>query len=229
MNLDPIENLLVGKLGRLLRKQADVLAGPVSTLVLGGMQETVFVHAARFEDHNGITPDGASIARRPLRNGRVSGIAEERPCLLVVEVTCVATAYSRIKALCREITPEILLVLACEREFELGASDNRQSSLRFTDFQACLNRAETNRREDDGLVFHLEQLVFHINGALHVQLSKYGGLKAKQSVREKPVKKIVKKPATKSRKKPNTVKPVKKPEKTTRKQFRKRKSRVAKK
>ena len=67
MNLDPIEILLVEKLKRLLRKQADVLAGPVSTLALGGMHETIFIHAARFEDHNGITPDGASIARRPIR------------------------------------------------------------------------------------------------------------------------------------------------------------------
>jgi hypothetical protein len=217
MNLDAIEILLVAKLRRLLRKQADVLAGPVSTLALGGMQETVFIHAARFEDHNGITPDGASIARRPFRRGRVSGIAEERPCLIVVEVTCIATAYSRIKALSEEITPEILLALACEREFELGASGNRQSSLKFTDFQACLNQAETIRREDDDIVFHLERLVFHINGALHVQLSKYGGLKAKRSSRKKPVIKAVKKPVTKSIKKLKSVKSVKKTKKITRK------------
>jgi hypothetical protein len=200
MNLDAIEILLVEKLRRLLRKQADVLAGPVSSLALGGMQETVFIHAARFEDHNGITPDGASIARRPFRNRRVSGIAEERPCHIVVDVTCIATAYSRIKALSGKITPEIMLALACEREFELGASDNRQSSLKFTDFQACLNQAETIRREDDDLVFHLERLVFHINGALHVQLSKYGGLKAKRSSLKKPVTKSIKKPKQVTRK-----------------------------
>jgi len=208
MNLDPIEVLLVEKLEKLLRKQADVLAGPVSTLALGGMQETIFIHAARFEDHNGITPDGASIARRPIRKGSVSGIAEERPCLIVVEVTCIATAYSRIKALSEGITLEILLALACEREFDLGASVNKQSSLKFTDFQACLNQAETARREDDDFVLHLERLVFHINGALHLQLSKHGGLKAKRSMLKKPIIKAVKKPIRKS---------IKKPEKVTRK------------
>ena len=205
MNLDAIEILLVEKLRRLFGKQVDVLAGPVSTLALGGMQETVFVHAARFEDNNGITPHAASIARRPFRSGRVSGITEERPCLVVVEVTCIATAYSRIKVLSGEITPEILLALACEREFELGTSGNRRSSLKFTDFQACLNRTETIRREDDDLAFHLERLVFHINGALHVQLSKYGGLNAKRPLPKKSVKKTVKKPVRKSIKKPEKV------------------------
>lgn len=193
MNLDVIESLLVEKLKRLLRNQADIVAGPVATLALGGMQETVFVHAARFEDHNGIAPDGALIARRLVRRGRVSGITEERPCLIVVEVTCIATSYSRIKALSGEISPEILLALACEREFDLGASDNRQSYLKFIDFQANLNRAHTIRREDDHLVFHLEDLAFHINGTLQVQLSKYGGLKSKRSSLKKPVVKAVKK------------------------------------
>ena len=75
MNLDSIETLLVAKLTRLLHKKVDVRAGPVATLALGGMRETVFIHAARFEDNNGITPDGASIARRPVRSGRVTGIA----------------------------------------------------------------------------------------------------------------------------------------------------------
>jgi len=201
MNLDTIELLLVEKLKRLLPKQVDILAGPVATLALGGMQETIFIHAARFEDHNGISADGASIARRPVRHGRVSGIAEERPCHIVVEVTCIATAYNRIKTLSGEITPEILLALACEREFELGTSDNRQSSLRFKDFQATLNQSETIRQEDDHLVFHLERLVFHINGALHVQLTKYGGLKARRSSRKKSVVKAVNKSVKKSIKK----------------------------
>jgi hypothetical protein len=201
MNLDAIEILLVEKLRRLLRRQTDVLAGPVATLALGGMQETVFIHAARFEDHNGITPDGASIARRPFRSGRYTGTAEERPSLIVVEVTCIATAYSRVKALSGGITPEILVALACEREFELGVSDNRRSSLKFADFQACLNQTETIRQEDDHIVFHLERLVFHLDGALHVQLSKYGGLKPKRSKRKKPAVKTVKKSAKKAIKK----------------------------
>lgn len=227
MNLDPIEVLLVEKLGRLLRNQADVIAGPVFPLALGGMQETVFVHAARFEDYDGITQDGATIARRPIRIGRYSGFTEERPCLIVVEATCIATTYSRVKALCEEISPEILLSLACEREFEVGSSDDRRSSLKFTDFLACLNRVETIRQEDDDIVFHLERLVFHIKGALHVQLSKYGGLKpTRRPPPKKPVKKVVKKPAAESRKKSKTVKPVKKPLKVTRKQTGKRKMRV---
>ncbi len=181
MNLDSIETLLVAKLTRLLRKKVDVRAGPVATLALGGMRETVFIHAARFEDNNGITPDGATIARRPVRSGRITGIAEERPCLIVVEITCIATAFTRVKALSGVITPAVLLALACEREFSLGASANQQSSIKFSDFQASLNLVETVRREDDNLVFHLERLVFHLNGAVHILLSKHGGLKAKRS------------------------------------------------
>lgn len=224
MNLGPIETLLTEKLRRLLRKQAEVIAGPVFPLALGGMQETVFVHAARFEDHDGITADGATIARRPIRIGRYSGFAEERPGLVVVEATCIATTYSRVKALCEEITPEILLALACEREYEVGASDNRRSSLKFTDFQAYLNRVETIRREDDDVVFHLERLVFHIKGALHVQLSKYGGLKPRrQPSPGKSVNKAAKTPAAKSRNKPKTPGTKKKPLKVTGKQTRKRK------
>lgn len=213
MNLDAIETLLVEKLKRLLRKQVDVLPGPVATLALGGMQETLFIHAARFEDNSGNTPDGAAIGRRPVRSGRVSGVAEERPCLIIVEVTCIATSYSRIKALSSEISPEILLALACEREFELGTSDNRQSSLKFTDFQSNLSHAETIREEDDHLIFHFERLVFHINGTLQVMLSKYGGLKPKKSTQKKPKVITVKKPVNISK----NIKTVKKPKRKSKK------------
>jgi hypothetical protein len=192
MNLDSIELLLVEKLRRLFRKQAEVLAGPVSSLPLGGMQETIFIHAVHFVDHNGATStsDGASIARRPFKNGRVTGLVEERPCHIVLEVSCIATTYNRIKTLSGEISPEVLLILACEREFELGVSANRQSSLKFTDFQVSLNQMETTRQEDDELVYHMAGMTFHLNGALHVQLSKYGGLKSKpQSLKKSVVKK----------------------------------------
>ena len=203
MNLDPIENLLIEKLKRLMGKEADVIAGPVATLALGGMQETVFIHAARFEDHNGVTPEGASIARRPVRSGRVTGVTEERPCAIVVEISCIATAYSRVKALSGKITPEILLVLACEREFEVGASDNRQGLLKFTDFQTSLNQVETIRREEDHIIFHCERMVFHINGALHVMLSKYGGLKLQKARQKKPSNETSKKPSRKTGRKTN--------------------------
>jgi len=186
MNLDSIETLLIAKLTRLLRKKADVHAGPVATLALGGMRETVFIHAARFEDKNGITSDGAFIGRRPIQSGRITGIAEERPCLIVVEITCIATAYTRVKVLSEVVSPTILLALACEREFALGASANQQSSLKFADFQASLNLVESSRHEDDDVVFHVERLVFHLNGSLHVLLSKYGGLKTKRIPKKKP-------------------------------------------
>jgi hypothetical protein len=199
MTLDSIELLLVEKLRRLLRKQADVLAGPVSSLPLGGMQETVFIHAAHFVDHNGATSDGASIARRPFKNGRVAGLVEERPCHIVLEVTCIATTYHRIKTLSGEISPEVLLILACEREFELGVSGNRRSSLKFTDFQVSLNQMETTRQEDDDLVYHMARMIFHLDGALHVQLSKFGGLNSKPQSKKKPVVKKEKKLIKKSR------------------------------
>lgn len=199
MNLNAIETLLVDKLKRLFRKQVDVLPGPVATLALGGMQETVFIHVSRFEDDSTVTSNENSIGRRPVRSGRVSGMEEQRPCLIVVEVTCIATAYDRIKTLSGEITPEILLALACEREFDLGVSDNRQNSLKLADFQAILSAAETIRREDDHLVFHLERLVFHIKGTLHVMLSKFGGLKPRKS-RNKSKGKAVKKTAKISKK-----------------------------
>lgn len=225
MNLEVIETLLVKKLQRLLKKQVDVRPGPVSKLALGGMRETVFIHAARFIDHSsvnqssmdqiGISTDEARVGRQPFRKGRVSGITEQRPCHIVVEISCIATAYSLVKSLSGVITPTILLTLAGERAFALGESAKRQSSLVFADFQAHLSLAETVRQEDDGIAFHRENLIFQLNGTLHVLLSKHGGLKAKRQ----PVKKILKKTIKKPLKK-NDGKVMKKPINKTNKKIR---------
>lgn len=183
MNLDAIETLLVAQLARLFRRRADVRPGPVAALPLGGMRETVFVHASRFEDHGGVTPDGATIGRRPVRRGRVAGIAEERPSRIILEITCIAASYARVKALAEAITPTVLVALASEREFALGASANRLASVKFADFQPSLSLAETMREEDGDLSYHSERLVFHLDGALHVLLSKRDGLRPRAPVR----------------------------------------------
>ena len=177
MTLEAIERLVVTSLSRVIGQQADVRPGPVGPLPLGGMRETIFAHAVRFEDHRGIAADGARIGRRRVRKGRVAGIAEERPGRVVIEVSTLATAHARVQALSRLISPTVLLALASEREFNVGESANRLASLTFSDFSPSLNSSESRRMEDGEVAYHAGRLVFHLEGTLHVLLTRQDGLR----------------------------------------------------
>ncbi len=177
MTLEAIERLVIASLHGVLGDQADVRQGPVGTLPLGGLRETIFAHAVRFDDHRGIAGDGSGVGRRRVRRGRVAGIAEERPGRVVIEVTTIATAHARVLALSRRISPTVLLALASEREFHVGESANRLATLTFSDFSPSLDQSETRRTEEGDVAYHTGRLVFHLEGTLHILLTRQDGLR----------------------------------------------------
>lgn len=177
MTLEAIETLVVASLNSVIGQQADVRSGPVGRLPLGGMRETIFAHAVRFEDHRRIAVDGAGVGKRRVQKGRVAGIVEERPGRVVIEVSTIATAHARVLALSRLISPTVLLALASERTFNVGESANRLVSLTFSDFSPSLNMFESRRTEEGEVAYHTGLLVFHLEGTLHVLLTKQDGLR----------------------------------------------------
>jgi hypothetical protein len=150
------------------------------------MRQTVFVHALRFEDYGGVTLDGARTGRQPVRKGRVAGFTEARPGRIVIEVVAVATPLARVQALAGRITPAVLLALAGERSFSMGESANRLVSLRFTDFSPSLALAETSRVVEDDVEYHTGRLVFHLEGFLHLLVTKQDGLGPRQPTPARP-------------------------------------------
>lgn len=172
MNLDRIEDVIVPSLKRLLGRKVAVVQGPLASPKLGGMQPMVFVHAAAFED------DGAG-ERRPVREGRYRGFAEERPGRIVVEVSCLSAAYATMKDLCTAISPQVLRSLEYEREFEVGQLPNRTVRLAFRDFTAGLARSDYVRVDEGEVSYHLARLEFHLEGFLHVTVTRRGRLKRK--------------------------------------------------
>jgi len=191
MNFDGIESRLVADLQRSLGRGVAVRAGPEVTLALGGMEPTVFVHAARFDDAGGVTAEGAHISRRPVRDGRRSGIAEERPGRISVEVVCIAAAYKTVKELSTTIAPVSLLALTRERQVLVGDSGKGAVRLKFSDFTASIASAETCVRVENDLRYHRGQLRLRLDGFLHVWITTSGGVKPVEPrpVAPKPVEK----------------------------------------
>lgn len=167
MDFEAIENVVVSELGRALRRKALVQAGPSHTPPLAGMQPTVFVHAARFEDFEGVTANGAQTTRRRVRQGRRWGMGEERPARLSLEVTGIASAYNTVQALGSVLTPRTLLALRALKQVDLTKLPPRFGKLSFEDFSCHLALAESSIQVDDELRYHSQRLVFELNGFLH--------------------------------------------------------------
>ena len=112
----------------------------------------------------------------------------------MIEVVCIATAYATVKALSQVISSAVLLGLNSKREFPVGALANKSVLLSFSDLNASLNRAETFVKEEKDLSYHCGRLVFHLEGFLHVLITKRGGLRASTS--SAPITEVVAKAKT---------------------------------
>lgn len=190
MNLDGIEQLLVAQLKKRLPPEAIIRPGPVVALPLGGMRPTVFVHGARFDDLDGKSREGARIGRRRVEAPGRTGIAEERPAKITIEVVCVASAYTTVKTMSEVVSPAVLRELSAQREFLVASTASQSSRLTFADFQPVLHQAETTVKEESDLSYHCSRMVFHLNGFLHTRITKKGGLQpAAKAANKKAAKK----------------------------------------
>lgn len=178
MNLEPIEAFLVTSLKRIFGRSVILIAGPESPPPLAGLQPTVFVHAVRFFDHDGLTADGARIGRRAVPGpGRLRGFEEERPARIEVSVTAISATHRQVQELCEPVAPEVLFRLETMPEVPLGGRPRGGTSLTFADFRACLHDTEYGRDEVDGIGYHRARLTFHLDGFLHVRITGRGVLR----------------------------------------------------
>jgi len=177
MNLGKIESQLTGRLKRLLGRSVQVIAAPATAPVLGGMRPTVYVHASKFEDFGGITATGAHIARTRVSQPPFNGFAEKRPSRIIIHISCLAASYATVQKLCSSITPMVLLTLETLPEIPVGASKNNSVRLSYDDFTACLNAAEFKRQQEQDFAVFCGQLVFYLEGFLHLVLTKRGRMR----------------------------------------------------
>ena len=212
MNLEPIEAYLVTSLKRVFSRRVILIAGPESPPPLAGLQPTVFVHAARFFDHDGLTTDGARTGRRAVRGpGRLRGFEEERPARIVVSVTVISATHRQVQELCEPVAPEVLFRLETMPEVPLGGRPRGGTSLAFADFRACLHDTEYGHDEVDDISYHRGRLTFHLDGFFHVRITGTGVLRrlgesdgprqaiTKGASKKKPKKKPRKKSGKKSK------------------------------
>lgn len=179
MNLGIIETHLLAALQRALPGGVALASGPPVAGPATSLRAEVFAHAARFEDFSGVTAEGARIARRPARvDPDVSGFVEERLARIVVEVTCVCATLRQIQELCALVAPPALLALETTPDPLLTALPDGSVSLRFADFAAALHACETTRELHESVPFHRGRLTFHLDGFLHVRVTRRAGLDA---------------------------------------------------
>jgi hypothetical protein len=153
------------------------VAGPAT-----GVRDEVFIHASRFEDRGGVTADGAHTSRRSLDSARDTslepararasmGYAEERPAMIVVDVTCVSGSYRQMQQLCAAVTPVLLVAFETLRDPMLAGVPNASVAVQFADFTAVLHACETTRYTDDLVASHRGRLTFHLEGFVHLTVT----------------------------------------------------------
>ena len=175
-----IEEFLEKRLSRLLGKQILVSKGPLAITKYSGIKPEVFVHISKLEDFEGIMPDGAHTTRRPASGpSTYKGFEEERPGRITLTITCLAGSYKLVQDICNLLTPGVLLSLEMLPRIPLGSLPDDSVQLYFEDYTANLHKAEHGRITiEDSSYFNCE-LAFHLNGFIHVWLTKRGGFNSK--------------------------------------------------
>lgn len=177
MNLGLVEEALRRSVQAALGGEVDCRAGPAFCGPASGLQPQVFVHAAGFIDSGGVTREGGEVARQPLRlPDGATGFAEQRPACIEFEVSCLCAQHGQAQLLAGRVAP--LLLEALERLAPPLLSDPSDAlrRLRFADHRAHLRAQRSSRLMHDCVPLAQVQLQLRLEGFLHVQLARQGGL-----------------------------------------------------
>ena len=182
MNMEKIESLLVTRLKRVLKRDARLVKGPPVLSAAAWFKPEVFVHSSTFEDFEGLTPEGTHTARRVVTlPPSFKGFAEERPGRILVEIYCFAATYALVQKLCALITPTALLSLESLPEIPLADTLNDSVKLTFTDLSAHIKTSSFSYKQQEENLCYFGHTVFHLDGFLHVKVTKRGGLRRRRS------------------------------------------------
>lgn len=180
MNLSVIEDHLLRALQRLLEGSVDLYSGPAHGGPASGMRAELFVHAARYSDLGGSTSDGAHVGRRPVAlDDGASGFSEARAAIVDIEVTCHCAQHAQAHALMGLVVAPLLEALETLQGASLGDPGNPHQRLWSTDHTASLHACTSRREAYDGIAVAQVLLTLRLQGYLHVQLVRRGGLHKK--------------------------------------------------
>ena len=176
MNATFVEAFLEKRLKRLFGKKIKVNAGPLVVSKLSGIHPEIAVWVNRVEDFGGLMPDGSHTKRRRAQGtSTFKGYEEERPGRLSVTVSCIAGTYKLTQQICDMLSPAVLLALEMLPRFPLGTLPDDSVTLYFEDFISNFHAASIGLRTEEDFSFYQGDLVFHMNGFIHVWLTKRGG------------------------------------------------------
>ena len=177
MDARTIEAFVERRLRQAVGKRVRITRGPVVLAKSGALRPEIFIHAANLEDFKGVTADGAHTTRRPAKGpGTFWGYQEERPGRIVLVVSCMAGTYETTQELCKSILPAALLSLETLPRTLLGSLLDDSVHIHFDDFVPSLYSAEFGVGVNEGNSIYSGRLVFHLDGFIHVWVTKRGGL-----------------------------------------------------
>jgi hypothetical protein len=187
MNAKVVEDLLEKRLKRLLGRKITVTKGPLVITKLSGIHPEVAVHVSHIKDHDGIMPDGAHTKRRIARGPTTfKGFEEERPATIILSIDCIAGTYKLVQEICDVLTPGVLLALEMLPRFSLGSLPDESVELHFEDFISSFSSSSINLEKHEDFSFYRGELVFFMNGFIHVWLTKRGGFSNSRYNKSKP-------------------------------------------
>jgi hypothetical protein len=177
MNLGVFEALLLRALRPALPDDIELVAGPLAPGPASGARPQVFVHAARFDDAGGVTPEGAHVARLPWTAAAgASGFAEDRPVRIEIDLHLLASLPWQLQWLAgRCIGPAWR---ALEGLASAALADPEDPGLRL-DLMAPRTSVQALRFArllHDGVALQHGLATLRVEGMLQCRLSAPGGL-----------------------------------------------------
>lgn len=176
MNLGVFEALLLRALRPALPQDVELVAAPLATGPTSGARPQVFVHAARFDDGGGVTPEGAHVARLPWAAGGVTGFAEDRPVRIEIDLHVLAAQPWQAQWLAGRIVGPSWRALEGLASASLADADDTGLRLELMAPRTVIHAARFDRLVEQGVALHHGVLTLRLEGLLHCRLAAAGGL-----------------------------------------------------
>ncbi|MEJ2595254.1 MAG: hypothetical protein P8100_09060 [bacterium] len=175
-----IEDQLEKRLRKILDKDILLSKGPFVVKKYTGIQPEVNIHAGKLIDFEGRMDDGARVARKPVQgHSTFKGFEEDRPGRIKIAITCTSGNYKLLQNICSKLSVSVLSELQLLPKIPLGASGKDTEKLEFVDFTKTLHRIKFTHEQGADHAFFKGKLIFHLNGFIHVYLTRRGGFRSR--------------------------------------------------
>jgi hypothetical protein len=176
MNLGVFEALLLRTLRPALPDEIELAAGPLAPGPASGARPQVFVHAARFDDAGGVTPEGAHVARLPWAASAGAGFAEDRPVRIEIDLHLLAALPWQVQWLAGRCVGSAWRALEGLASAALGDPDDPGLRLDLMAPRTAIHALRFERLVHDGTALHHGRATLRIEGLLNCRLAAPGGL-----------------------------------------------------